>query len=76
MAKLFSGFLAAAVLMLLPCATSAQDASGAGIAVVLDVSGGIGPATAEYVHNGLAQAETRHASVIVLRLDTPGGLST
>ena len=31
---------------------------------------------AEYVHNGLAEAEKRHAKVIVLRMDTPGGLSS
>jgi len=76
MAQYLSGLLAAAVVALLPCAVSAQNAPANRIAVVLDVTGGIGPATAEYVHNGLAEAEKRHAGVIVLRMDTPGGLSS
>ena len=76
MAQYLSGLLAAAALALLPCAASAQNASAAGTAVVLDVTGAIGPASAEYVHNGLAEAQRRHAKVIVLRMDTPGGLSS
>jgi membrane-bound serine protease (ClpP class) len=76
MAKYLSALLTAAMLALLPCAVSAQNAPAAGIAVVLDITGGIGPATAEYVHNGLAEAEKHHAKVIVLRMDTPGGLSS
>ena len=76
MAQYLSGLLAAAALAMLPCAACAQDASAAGTAVVLDVTGAIGPASAEYVHNGLAEAQRRHAKVIVLRMDTPGGLSS
>ncbi len=76
MAQSFCGLLAAAVLALMPCAVSAQDAPARGVALVLDVTGGIGPAAAEYLHNGLAEAVKRHAKAVVLRIDTPGGLST
>jgi membrane-bound serine protease (ClpP class) len=76
MARFFSGLMAAALLVLLPLPVPAQDAPAVPTAVVLDIDGAIGPATAEYVHDGLAEARRRGAKVIVLRLDTPGGLSS
>lgn len=76
MAQFLSGLLVAAALTLWPCAASAQDGAAAGTALVLDVNGAIGPAAAEYVHNGLAEAEKRRAAVVVLRMDTPGGLAS
>ncbi|WP_167631364.1 NfeD family protein [Mariprofundus ferrooxydans] len=41
-------------------------------ALVLDIQGAIGPAVAEDVHNTLAQAGD--AGLVILRMDTPGGL--
>src|SRR4029453_17053532 len=40
------------------------------------VDGAIGPATAAYVHRGLAAAAAEGAQLVVLKLDTPGGLDT
>lgn len=43
-------------------------------ALVIEIDGAIGPATARQVKEGLATAAERHAEVVILRLNTPGGL--
>ena len=43
-------------------------------AVVIELNGVIGVAAASFVIRGIEQARARNAQVVVLRLDTPGGL--
>jgi membrane-bound serine protease (ClpP class) len=42
--------------------------------VVLDITGAIGPASADHFTRGLDHADSSSADLVVLRLDTPGGL--
>lgn len=44
--------------------------------LVLAINGAIGPATADYVHRGIEHARTQGAQLLVLQMDTPGGLDT
>ncbi|PLW83211.1 serine protease [Kineobactrum sediminis] len=43
---------------------------------VIDIGGGIGPATADHLQRSLDKAVEADANLIVLRIDTPGGLDT
>nr|MDJ0906869.1 nodulation protein NfeD [Woeseiaceae bacterium] len=52
----------------------AQAAHADGDVIVLEVSGGIGVATAEYVIQGIENAEASDARLVIIEMDTPGGL--
>src|SRR3954463_1740784 len=65
------------VLTLLPAMLwAAADGVARAPVVVLQVDGAIGPATADYLHRGLALAQRQKAQLLVLEIDTPGGLDT
>jgi membrane-bound serine protease (ClpP class) len=63
--------MAAAALALPPTPAAAVDR-----AIVLEIEGAIGPPLADYIARELTAARTDDARLIVLRMNTPGGLDT
>jgi membrane-bound serine protease (ClpP class) len=58
----------------LAAASGPSQARADGTAILLDLKGALGVATAEYVVGGIEDAEERGANIVIIRMDTPGGL--
>ena len=67
--------LVAALLVLL-LAAGAAVAAAPGAVFVLPAVGSINPGLAEFIVEGIRQAERENSAALVIELDTPGGLET
>jgi membrane-bound serine protease (ClpP class) len=63
-------------LLFLLAVPAAPGANAAPSASLLTVDGPIGPAYADYIERGIAGAAARGDRLVILQLDTPGGLDT
>ena len=59
-----------------PTAAQAEIGKSGAPALALEIRGAIGPATAQYIEQGLDTAQRRRSPFVILEIDTPGGLST
>ncbi|MGD8563268.1 MAG: nodulation protein NfeD [Desulfarculaceae bacterium] len=69
-------WLAALILLAAPLAAGAEEPpQGSGPIWVIELNDTINPGSTDYLLRGLAMAETADAGLIVITLDTPGGLA-
>src|ERR1700728_1255649 len=66
----------ASILAAMVLATLAGPALAAQRALLLEIDGAIGPPTADYVVHELAAAKPDEVGLVILRMNTPGGLDT
>jgi membrane-bound serine protease (ClpP class) len=76
MMRLRAATLVLAVFSTIAAIVLAAPASAAQRAVVLDVDGAIGPAVADYIVRELQTVRPDDVGLVVLRMNTPGGLDT
>lgn len=63
------------LLLFLPVIALASDTANRGkTAQVLRIEGPIGPATTSFVKSGIETAQERNAEILIMSIDTPGGL--
>lgn len=65
-----------ALLALAPAPVLLSAAPAKSTAVLLTLDGAVSPATADYAVRGIRKAADQGAALVVLRMDTPGGLDT
>lgn len=55
---------------------ASQASENRGLAIVLRLEGAVSPAAADYIMRSLERAAERDAELVILQMDTPGGLDT
>lgn len=71
---LLTGFALAVLAAAPPGSVPATAGAGAGPVYVIPLKGAIGPASAGFVLRGMERARQGNAQLVVLEMDTPGGL--
>ncbi|MBR0903406.1 nodulation protein NfeD [Bradyrhizobium liaoningense] len=64
------------VVALICCLLPGSAEERSRLALIVSIDGAVGPASASYVKEALAKARERRAEVVVLRMNTPGGLNS
>jgi len=73
---LAGALLLVSLLHRLAAAAPAARTGSADTAAVLEINGAIGPATSRYIVHGIETAQSNGARLVVLEMDTPGGLDS
>jgi len=68
-------FLGAGAIFFLMPAVAADEHSPSPLVLELRLEGVVDPILATYIDEGLANAASRHATLVLITMDTPGGLS-
>jgi membrane-bound serine protease (ClpP class) len=70
------GVLSVGVIFFLMPAVAADEHPSSPLVLELKLEGVVDPILATYIDEGLADAANRHAALVLITMDTPGGLST
>jgi membrane-bound serine protease (ClpP class) len=71
----FLSILSASAIFSLMPAVAADEHSSSPLVLELSLDGEVEPILATYIDEGLADAAKRHAALVLITMDTPGGLS-
>jgi membrane-bound serine protease (ClpP class) len=74
-ALISAGVLAICICFVFHARSVAADNSTASLVLELKLDGEVEPILANYIDEGLVDAAKRHAAVVLITMDTPGGLS-
>ncbi|WP_027547366.1 nodulation protein NfeD [Bradyrhizobium sp. WSM2254] len=71
-----AALVAAIGIVALSCLLPGSAEENRRLALTVTIDGAIGPASASYAKEALVKAGERHAEIVILRMNTPGGLNS